>query len=126
MTTATLLLNRRTRVERRVLAMVRGEYGETMRVDHAESFAQLKAVMSSQGLNISAIGTPYLSPDELALLTWIADAQRVASTRRMPEDQAMVASIRRCARTLLDMRLRLSALSLYNECRAGTGPDQRR
>lgn len=92
-----------------------------------ESFAQLKAAMILQGLHISAIGTPYLSPDELALLTWIADAQRVASTRRMPEDQAMVASIRRCARTLLDMRLRLSALSLYNECRTGGTPvDQRR
>ena len=104
MNRSTLPLHRRTRTERRVLAMLRGE----------EQRIGLAAIDSFARLRIQPPGTRYLSDDELVLLASLADAQRLTSAPTIPLDERLTADTRACAELLIRNNLRLSPLTLYS------------
>lgn len=126
-----LALRRRTHVERKVLALLRGE-DETgsaalpnstrpswNKAPHAPAppqvvyFADLRRMAQGEGLVVRPAGSPYLDPDELRLLSWLAEMQRVATINTLPNDLGFVVALARCAGMLDGLGLHLSALTLY-------------
>lgn len=114
MNRTTLPLHRRTRVERRILAILRGGVDVRVSPDQAESFADLRRCAAANALVIAPPDAPYAAVDELLIISWLADAQRLVSKVGGPADAALAQSVRRCADILSGMRLRLSPLVLYN------------
>ena len=56
---------------------------------------------------------PYVGKDELRLLVWLAEAQRVAGPHTAPDAPDLRAALAACAALLDGMGLRLSPLTLY-------------
>lgn len=128
---ASLAVRRRTGLERRVLLLLRGggttativsggpqpRRDRRLRSDSADHFAQLRHLATIHGLAILPPAAPYMSGDEVLLLGWIAQAQRVVSpTLTMPRDRALVAVVVRCAEALDAGGLRLTPLTIYSAC----------
>ncbi|MGA1808240.1 MULTISPECIES: hypothetical protein [Sphingobium] len=113
MNRSTLPLHRRTRTERRVLAMLRGEE-QRIGLAAIDSFARLRRIAIECGLRIQPPGARYVSDDELVLLASLADAQRLSSAPTIPLDERLTADIRSCAELLIRNNLRLSPLTLYS------------
>ncbi|BBD03104.1 MULTISPECIES: hypothetical protein [Sphingobium] len=113
----TLPLHRRTRVERRVLAFIRGEWSSHPDPRAVRCFAILHRLAERRGLGIQPPGTSYVSEGELALLSWIASSQRTSATRQPANDWRLAVVTARCGQWLNRMRLRLSPLTLHS------GPD---
>ncbi len=58
--------------------------------------------------------TPFLSPGELTLLSWLARAQRTnAPGCAPPGEHRLAAAIEQCAKILSRMKLRLYPLTFY-------------
>lgn len=113
MNRSTLPLHRRTRTERRVLAMLRGE--EHGAADAGmDGFARLRDRAIECGMRIQPPATRYTSDDELILLACLADAQRIATTAMPSIDERLRMDITRCAEILIRHNLRLSPLTLYS------------
>lgn len=114
MSITTLPLHRRTRVERRVLSILRGEERFQIADGEQDPFLTLRALAPAHNLSIRPSSMPYVSQSELTLLALIAAAQRLeglAATRLNPE---METAINKCAASLSVNRLHLSPLTLYS------------
>ena len=114
MNRTTLPLHRRTRVERRILAILRGGGDIRVSPDQADAFAGLRRCAAANHLVIAPPDAPYVGVDELKIMSWLADAQRRVSKVGGPADAALAQIVRRCAGLLNGMGLRLSPLVLYN------------
>lgn len=114
MNRTTLPLHRRTRVERRVLAVLRGDWSTPLDPRAARCFAILHQLAERRGLGIQPPGSSYVSEGELTLLSWIANGQRISSTVQPPDDRRLAIVTCHCAHWLNQMRLRLSPLTLYS------------
>lgn len=106
-------LRRRPRVERRVLAMLRGENEASSDDLFVAAFARLRHLAPRKGPQIQHPGALYLGDDELTLLSWIAAVQRIAAVHLRPADCCLAAIITRCASLLEEAGLRLYPLTLY-------------
>lgn len=103
----TMAVRRRSLAERRVLALLRGN-GEA---PQGSRFSKLRGSAVACSLTIHPPDAPYLSGDELLLLGWLAQAQRIANASiAMPDDPALAAAIalrrRRAARRVQPSGLR--------------------
>jgi len=75
----------------------------------------LRTLATRSALLIQDPGVPFLSLNELNLLAWLAQAQRVASyTRQFHPDPMLTMTIVHCAGTLDAMGIRLPSLAIYN------------
>ncbi|MET4898741.1 hypothetical protein RN629_16595 [Sphingomonadaceae bacterium jetA1] len=119
-----LALRNRPDRERRVLSLLRGAAldmvprsrrdGEAVpRAEHLRCFAHLRRVAGEHGLAIQPPGLPYVGNDELRLLSWLAEAQRVTGFATMPRQPELRAALLRCAGLLDGMGMRLAPLTLY-------------
>jgi hypothetical protein len=106
-------LRRRPRIERRVLAILRGENDPFLDHQHAAAFTRLRVLASRQGLIIQDADARYLGDDELTLLSWLAAAQRVAVRHLRPQNRRLAAVLTRCAVLLEKAGLRLYPFTLY-------------
>ncbi|WP_237829940.1 hypothetical protein [Sandaracinobacteroides sayramensis] len=112
-------LRRRSHVERKALALLRGgtiglSSGErSPAAAQLRAFADLRRLAEHNGLVVRPVDSPWVGADELRLLAWLAEAQRVAGHRSAPDDPALLIAIARCAGLLEGLRLRLTPLTLY-------------
>lgn len=109
----TLALRRRSRMERRVLAILRGEDVNVLSPEQVLRFNRLRRLAERNGLAIAPSGTPHVNESELRLISWLAEAQRVIPIGAPPPNPCLAAVIQRCAEVLKDKKLRLSPLTLY-------------
>ncbi len=124
-------LRRRSHAERKALAVLRGEdvrplpSGGRARSNptgaasvslHAlvRGFMDLRRLAAQHGLAVQPPSTPFIAESELLLLSWLAEAQRVAGPATAPDDPCLVAAIARCAGMLEANGLRLAPLTLYS------------
>ncbi|BAV65360.1 hypothetical protein SCLO_1023200 [Sphingobium cloacae] len=124
----TMALKRRSLVERKVLALLRGEEiaaqpngkvrpsrtraaaGPTRA--QARHFVELRGHAAYNGFTILPAGAPYIGVDELGLLAWLASAQRLHAPDPAPgADPVLRAAVLHCAGLLDEMGLRLSMLT---------------
>lgn len=129
MTASTLALRRRTHVERKVLSLLRGGDAarpqlqrrprDKTRIGLApptltnRCFSDLRHHAGRQGLRVQPPLIPYVSEAEIILLSWLAEAQRVAGPGSAPDDANLMAALADCAGLLNAIGLRLSPLTLY-------------
>lgn len=129
MTATTLALSRRTYVERKVLSLLRGgdegrplirsrSYNGTTTCAESMTeadryFGDLRRHVARLGLRVQPPATPYVTEAELMVLSWLAQAQRVAGFSSAPADAALLSALAGCAGLLDGMGLRLSPLTLY-------------
>lgn len=112
-------VHRRSAAEQRVIRMIRGERIEDDggSAIYVAQFGKLRTLATRSALLIQDPGVPFLSVNELNLLAWLAQAQRVASyTRQFHPDPMLTMTIVHCAGTLDAMGIRLSSLAIYNPC----------
>ncbi|WP_395396601.1 hypothetical protein WBP07_28405 [Novosphingobium sp. BL-8A] len=114
-------LRRRPRIERQVLAILRGEDDLLLTGSDAQAFAALRQLARSNGFVIHEPKTIYVGDHELALLSWLAAAQRISASHLRPKDRMLAANIRRCAMLLENAGLRLYPLTLYSRMLEHTG-----
>ena len=76
-------------------------------------FVDLRRAAMACGFAIQSPAMPNVGTDELRLLAWLAEAQRVAGPSTMPDAPELAAAILACAGLLDGMGLRLSPLTLY-------------
>lgn len=107
-------LNRRPRVERQILAILRGEKGAMPQPPGTTCFLRLRILARRQGIALLPPGTPYLGEGELTLLSWIAAAQRTVPAGFRPANACLAAVAARCAGRLGDLGLRLYPFTLYS------------
>lgn len=119
-----LALRNRPHTERRVLMLLRGAPVPFAVTHHVRDmsdptpaqlrrFADLRRAALAYGLVIQSPEKPYVGKDELRLLAWLAEAQRVAGPHTAPDAPNVRAALAACAALLDGMGLRLSALTLY-------------
>jgi hypothetical protein len=120
-----LALRNRPDRERRVLFLLRGAAPDMAprsrrhrddpapRAEHLRCFAHLRRVAGEHGLAVQPPDLLYVHVDELRLLSWLAEAQRVAGFATMPREPELRAAILRCAGLLDGMGMRLAPLTLY-------------
>jgi hypothetical protein len=110
-----LLIHRRPRVERQILAILRG--GEGMaELDRsiASSFSQLRRLARREGYVVLQRDAGFLSSDELVLLAWLAMGQRrLTPGCRKPTPPELAAAISECSTALESLKLRLYPLTFY-------------
>ncbi|MFT3967242.1 MAG: hypothetical protein QM690_15305 [Sphingobium sp.] len=110
-----LALRRRASAEQRAIRMIRGGDagdGDAMPV-HAVQFGRLRALAIKNGLAVQPPASPFVSGDELSLLAWLAQAQRVAGYGEIfHPDAALTLTIAHCAGTLDAIGIRLPPLAL--------------
>jgi hypothetical protein len=120
-----LALRNRPDTERRVLLLLRGasldmvprsrrrKVNNMPKAEHMRCFAHLRRVAGEHGLVLQPPDLAYVGEDELRLLSWLAEAQRVVSAGTAPIEPDLRAAIMRCAGLLDGMGFRLSPLTLY-------------
>ncbi len=113
---ARLALRRRSAAEQRVIRLIRGDAGQgpdAAAIPTAQ-FARLRDLAARNALMIHPPGTGWLSPNELTILGWLAQAQRIAGYRRdFHPDATLTMTVVHCAGTLdaLGVRLNLPPLA---------------
>jgi hypothetical protein len=130
-----MALRRRSSLERRVIAMLRGEEPPRQVREGALAltrqgaksqglfFAELRRVAGRRGLAVQPPGARILSDGELTLLAWLAQEQRVTRQgRTIPADPLLIAAVARCAGMLDAMGLHLSPHTLHGARRRGAAP----
>ncbi len=111
---ARLSMRRRTFAEQRALRLIRGEESERTAL-YAGQFGKLRGLAAKNGLAIQSPGCPYLTADELRLLAWLAQAQRVLGyTRAFHQDATLTLTVVHCAGTLDAIGVRLPSLAMCN------------
>lgn len=118
-------LRNRPERERRVLFVLRGaslerlprsrqgETGTLPKAEHLRCFAHLRDLARAQGLSIQPADCRFVHEGELRLLSWLAQAQRVAGFSDLSAEPDLRAAILRCAGLLDGMGLRLAPFTLY-------------
>lgn len=107
-----LALRRRSAVEQRVMRLMRGDHTREGAFCGAQ-FSRLRGLAAKNDLAIQKPDAPFLTADELRLLGWLAQAQRVLGYRQMFHSDAMLTlTIVHCAGTLDAMGLHLPPLAL--------------
>ncbi|WP_395396591.1 hypothetical protein WBP07_28355 [Novosphingobium sp. BL-8A] len=104
-------ISRRPRVERQVIALLRGEDTTLIK---PRCLVQLRHLADSRGITVLPPGANYLSNSELTLLAWIAAAQRTAYRALFPPDPIIASLVERCALRLCKDGLLLQPFSLYS------------
>jgi hypothetical protein len=109
---AKMAVHRCSTVDQRVLQMIRGEHDERSREPPSQIqlglFERLRGLATRNGLVIQSPGAPFLSRDELRLLSWLSLAQRVATyARPFHSDSKLTLTIVHCAGILEAMGLRI-------------------
>lgn len=97
-----------------MLAVLRGDWASHPEPRAVRCFAMLHRLADRRGLGIQPPGTSYVSEGELALLSWIANSQRISMPVQPPHDRRLAIVTCHCAYWLNQMRLRLSPLTLYS------------
>jgi hypothetical protein len=110
----TLPLRRRTRAERRGLAILRDSQPVLSDPDAARCFRLLRRLATRRGMTVHLPETPYVSESELAILSWIANGQRSGEPLLPVDDRKLAIVTSRCATLLNHMQLRLSPLTLHS------------
>lgn len=111
---ARLALRRRSFAEQRAIRLMRGEESERTAL-YAGQFSKLRTLAEKNGLVIKAPGCPYLTMDELRLLAWLAQSQRVLGyTRQFHPDGVLTLTVVHCAGTLDAIGVRLPPLAMFN------------
>jgi hypothetical protein len=117
-------LRHRPHAERRVLMLLRGGLLTaslwSRRINdmpeptpaQLRRFADLRRVALAYGLAIQPPERPYVGEDELRLLAWLAEAQRIAGPDTAPDAPDLRAALAACAALLDGMGLRLTPLTL--------------
>ncbi len=113
MTHSNRTLHRRPRIERRVLAILRGADLVDGDAEKSNAFRRLRHIAARKDMEILSPQTRYLGDDELTLLAWLAAAQRINAADMLPADRCLFAVIARCARLLEEADLKLYPLTLY-------------
>jgi len=120
-----LALRSRPLVERRTLMLLRGApltaSGQSRRIRdmpeptpaQVRRFAELRRAAEDYGLAIQPPERPYVGNDEVRLLAWLAEAQRIASPDTAPHTPVLRTALVACAALLDGMGLRLSPLTLH-------------
>jgi len=84
------------------------------------SFAELRGAALASGLTVQPPESPYLGEDELRLLCWLAQAQRIEGLGLAgPRQPALLAAVIECEQSLDMLGLRLSPLTLYGGRESG-------
>ncbi|MDV3480100.1 hypothetical protein [Sphingobium yanoikuyae] len=132
-----IALRRRSALERRALALMRGEAHAFQDSDdkpaweltrqaaksQALFFAELRRVAALHGLVVQPPGSRLVGQGELTLLAWIAQEQRVTSQgRAIPADPLLIAAIARCAGLLDALGVHLGPHTLYGARLRGLAP----
>ncbi|MFK4875202.1 hypothetical protein [Novosphingobium sp. ZW T3_23] len=110
-----LLLNRRPRVERQVLTLLRG--GRALPHDRhvVHQFRSLRVIAAREGYAVLSPDARFLGADELVLLAWLAMSQRITAPGcRPPSTPELSAAISRCGAVLCRLNLRLYPLTFYS------------
>lgn len=121
-----MALRRRSAAERRVLEMVRSgkdipvparkkRAGAAYPIDCGDfGLAALRDAASGAGLDIQPADCPFLSPDELLLLGWLAQAQRSTTVWLVaPRHASLRLAIIRSAAAFDAAGLRLASSAIY-------------
>jgi hypothetical protein len=106
-TTAPQRTRRRSRTERKALAFLRGEVPASRMDGTRCCFARLRRLAPRYGHAVLPPGTLYVSDGELALLGWIAQAQRLAGMMSSPDSRYLAALLVTCAEQLTGLGLHL-------------------
>jgi hypothetical protein len=106
-------VHRRPRTEQAILAILRGERQALRSPAEIQAFDRLRALADVNGVAICDSGTAYLADGELALLSWLAAAQRPTMQGVRPADVQLASAIADCARLLMASGKRLYPLTLY-------------
>lgn len=126
-----ILLRRRSHVERRVLLMLRGADSDSasskclqrvkrnkIGVDAVTQltpyFAELRTLTLGLGLRLQPVSASYVSIDEIRIIGWLAERQRVSSFSTLPRRHSDFAdALERCSIALDKVGLRLPPITLY-------------
>lgn len=109
-------LSRRNIVERKVLRFIRGETAAGDNAYVHGHFHKLRDRARRNGIMIQRAGAPYVYPDELLLLRWLAEAQRRRGRRTYHlRDDSLATSLWHCAAILKEegMFLPYQTLSIH-------------
>lgn len=121
------LLRRKSALERKLLLLLRGNDGAGLALDHdshrddapagqgvPRAFAALRKQAAAARFEIRPVASSMVSPDELRLLGWIAESQRVAHMSLPYEAHRMlVDDILRCGAELTRIGIRVPAGTMY-------------
>jgi hypothetical protein len=123
-----IALRRRSALERRALALLRGEdhafrdsddklaWEPTRQAAKSQAlfFAELRRVAARHGLAVYPPGSRLVGEGELTLLAWIAQEQRITGQgRSIPAEPLLIAAIARCASLLDALGVHLGPHTLY-------------
>ncbi|GEM_PF-1367315 len=130
MPNAHLSFRRRNVYERKVLRMLRGGMADVIR-DEAEGsgaagpgdadcreakFERLRMISHLHGLKITDLDAPFVTADELTILRWLAESQRLIGLRSCGiQDPGLRRSLKLCADMMKDAGVVLpnQTLNLY-------------
>ena len=123
-----IALRRRPALERRDLAMLRGDEQHFHADEDARAsepsrqaaksqalfFAELRRVAARHGITVLPPGSRLVGEGEMLLLTWLAQEQRITSHgRAIPADPLLIAAVARCAGLLDALGIHLGPNTLY-------------
>ena len=108
----TMALKRRSFIEQRVIRMLRGDQTDDRALFLYEAqFGRLRDLAHRAGMRVNVPGTSWLGRDELSLLAWLAQAQRVLSyTKSFHRDAMLTLTVVHCAGTLNALGIQLPLL----------------
>ncbi len=111
-----MALKRRSIAEQRVIRMLRGEpTDDRAQFVYQGQFGRLRDLVEQVGMRVSAPGTVWLGANELLLLSWLAQAQRVLGyTRPFHSDATLNLTVVHCAGTLNALGIQLPSLTLQH------------
>ena len=107
-----MALKRRSFIEQRVIRMLRGDQTDDQALFLYEAqFGRLRDLAHRAGMRVNVPGATWLGRDELSLLAWLAQAQRVLSyTKSFHRDAMLTLTVVHCAGTLNALGIQLPLL----------------
>lgn len=114
-----MALRRRSFAEQRVVRMLRGDpTDDRASFVYEEQFRRLRELAARSGLRVKEPGTAWLGSDELLMISWLAQAQRVLGyTRQFHPDGTLTLTVVHCAGTLNALGIQLPPLTLQHASR---------
>lgn len=111
-----MALKRRSFTEQRVIRMLRGDQTDDRALFLYEAqFGRLRDLAHRAGMRVNVPGTTWLGSDELLLLAWLAQAQRVLGyTKSFHRDATLTLTVVHCAGTLNALGIQLPPLTLQH------------